>query len=207
MIAWAIGEGTLVAEAGYVNKKEHINVPPSVAGTRNGIISFGALGATTGLALGLAGGLISRSAIRAVLAGTTGLLLGGGVGAAVCWLVLPIYYEHSTGGEITYSLLVHGGDWVAVGAAAGLAFGIGLGGSRGLLGGMVGGAGAALLAAVIYEVAGGILFPRALTDRPVSITWESRLLARLLVTVLAAAGVVLATQSAGEGKGANKAET
>ena len=44
LIAWAIGEATLVPEAGYENKKEHIHLAVSVAGIRNGIISFGALG-------------------------------------------------------------------------------------------------------------------------------------------------------------------
>jgi hypothetical protein len=196
VVAWAVGEATLVPEAAYENKKAHVHVVHSVAGIRNGIISFGALGAATGLALGLAGGLIGRSALRAIAAGATGLLLGGGVGAALSKLILAIYYNHSASGELTYSLMVHGGIWTAVGAAAGLAFGIGLGGWRGALSGMLGGACAALLAAVIYEFAGGILFPLALTDRPISKTWQSRLLARLLVAGLTAFGVVLSMQSA-----------
>ena len=124
---------------GFENKKEHIHVSLAEIGIRNGIIAFGALGGATGLALGLAGGLIRRSALRAIAAGATGLLLGGGIGVALSWLILPIYYEHSTGGELTYSLMVHGGVWVAVGAAAGLAFGIGLGGWL-ALGGMLAGA-------------------------------------------------------------------
>jgi hypothetical protein len=195
VIAWASGEATLVPEAAYENKKEHVHVALSVAGIRNGIISFGALGAATGLALGLAGGLIARSALRAIGAGATGMLLGGGVGAALSQLILPIYYNHSTSGELTYSLMVHGGIWTAVGATAGLAFGIGLGGWRAALSGMLGGACAALLAAVIYEFA-GILFPLALTDRPISQTWQSRLLARLLVAGLTAVGVVFSMPSA-----------
>ena len=197
LIAWAIGEATLVPEASYENKKEKIHVALSVAGIRNGTISFGALGAVAGLVLGMAGGLIGRSALRTIAAGATGLLLGGGVGVTLSRLILPIYYEHSASGELTYSLMVHGGIWLAVGAAAGLAFGIGLGGWRGALRGILGGACAALLAAVIYEFAGGIMFPLALTDRPISRTWESRLLARLLVTVLTAVGVVLSMQAAG----------
>ena len=62
-----------------------------------------------------------------------------------------------------------------------------------------------MLAAVIYEFAGGILFPQALTDRPISQTWESRLVARLLVTVLTAVGVVLSMQSAVREKDVNAA--
>ena len=206
VIAWAVGEATLVPEAAYENKKEHVHVAHSVAGIRNGIISFGALGAATGLALGLAGGLIGRSALRAIAAGATGLLLGGGVGVALSQLILPIYYNHSTSGELTYSLMVHGGIWTAVGAVAGLAFGIGLGGWRAALGAMLGGACAALLAAVIYEFAGGILFPLALTDRPISQTWQSRLLARLLVAGLTAVGAVLSMQSADREKVVTAAE-
>jgi hypothetical protein len=200
VIAWAIGEATLVPEATYENKKANIHVALSVSGIRNGTISFGALGAATGLALGMAGGLIGRSALRTIAGGATGLLLGGGIGVALSQIILPIYYDHSTTGELTYSLMVHCGIWAAVGAAAGLAFGIGLEGWRGAVRGILGGAGAALLAAVIYEFAGGIFFPEALTERPISRTSGSRLLARLLVTVLTAVGVVLSAQSAGTEK-------
>jgi hypothetical protein len=206
VVAWAIGEATLVPEAGFQSKKEKIVVLPSVAGIRNGSISFGALGAALGLGLGLAGGLIRRSVLRAVLAGATGLLLGGGAGVALTRLILPVYYEHTRNGDVTYSLMVHAGVWVAVAAAAGLAFAIGLGGWRGVPRVMLGAAGAALLATVIYEFAGGLLFPRALTDRPISQTWESRLVARLLVTVLVAAGVVLGAESTSGGEGANAAK-
>jgi hypothetical protein len=207
VIAWAIGEATLVPEASYENKKEHIHVALSVAGIRNGTISFAALGAVTGLALGLAGGLIGRSNLRALAAGAIGLVLGGGGAAALSWVILPVYYEHSTSGELTYSMLVHCGVWAAVGAAAGLAWGIGLGGWREALRSLLGGACAALLASVIYEFAGGILFPRALTDRPISLTAETRLLARLIVTVMVAAGVVLAARSPGGGTSVNDANT
>ncbi len=204
VIAWAIGEATFVPEAGFENKKEHIHVTVSEIGIRNGIISFGVLGCVTGVALGLAGGLIRRSALRAIAAGAIGLLLGGGIGAALSGLIVPIYYEHSTGGELTYSLMVHGGIWMAVGAAAGLAFGIGLGGCARRSAACWERC-AALLAGVIYEFAGGILFPQALTYRPISRTWESRIVARLLVTVFTAVGVVLSMQSTVREKGVNAA--
>jgi hypothetical protein len=64
----------------------------------------------------------------------------------------------------------------------------------------VGGLGGAAFAAVIYEFAGSVV-PLAMTDRPVSRTWESRLLARLLVSVVAAAGAaLLASQDGGAGR-------
>jgi hypothetical protein len=194
LVAWAVGEATLVPEAGFQDRDKKITISPQVAGLRNSTISFGVLGAALGLALGTAGGLVRRSFPRAALAGAAGLILGGGAGVALTRWVLPIYYAHSAAGDITYSLMVHAGVWASVAAAAGLAFVIGLGGWRGALPGIVGGAGAALVATVIYEFAGGFLFPTALTDRPISQTWETRLLARLLVTGMVAAGVVLCTE-------------
>jgi hypothetical protein len=207
LVAWAVGEATLIPEAGFQNKAQKIVVLPEVAGLRNCSISFGALGAAMGLGLGMAGGLIRRSVPRAVMAGAAGLLLAGGIGVAVSRLILPIYYQNSRGGDITYSLMAHAGVWAAAAAATGLAFALGLGGWRGALRVMLGAAGAALFATVIYEFAGGIVFPQALTDRPISLTWETRLLARLLVTVLVAAGVVLCAETTGGGTGASAAKT
>jgi hypothetical protein len=197
LIAWAIGEATLVPEAAYQDKKQHINVLPQVAGIQNCFFSFGALGAAIGLGLGMAGGLAGRSVVRAVMAGGAGLLLGGGCGVALTRLIVPYYYENSRSGDIVYSLLVHGGIWTAAAAVAGLAFAIGLGEWRGLARAILGAAGGAFLAAIMYEIGGGMLFPSALTDRPISTTWASRLFARLTVTVLAAAGVALLAEPAG----------
>lgn len=202
IVAWGIGEAMLIPEAGFQSKKENILVSPSVAGIRNGTICFGALGAVMGLGMGIAGGLIRRSIGRAALAGATGLLVGAGVGVALTQCILPIYYEHATAGDITYSLLVHAGIWTSVAAAAGLAFAVGQGAWRGVTRAILGSAAAGLLAAVIYEFAGGIMVPTALTDRPISQTWETRLMARLLVTLLVAAGVVLCAEPPGAVKDA-----
>jgi hypothetical protein len=207
LIAWAIGEATLVPEAGYQDKKQNINLLPDVAGLQNCDYSFGALGAALGLGLGMAGGLIGRSVGKAVMAGATGLLLGGGAGVALSRFIVPVYYQHTRDGDITYSLMVHAGVWAGVAAVAGLAFAIGQGGWRGVLRLMLGGAGAALIGAVIYDFAGGIVFPTALTDRPISQTWETRLLARLLVGVLVAAGLVLCAETTGDRNGARAAKT
>jgi hypothetical protein len=208
VIAWAIGEVTLAPEMDHLAGQGEIKVPVSVTGTHNGIASFGALGAALGLGLGLAGGLISRSFLRACLAAAIGLFLGGGVSVAVSRLILPVYYAHLTEDDLTYSLMTHGVVWSAVGGVAGLAFGLGLGGGWArTLRATVGGAGAALLATVIYEFAGGILFPLAMTNQPVSVTWQSRLVARLLVTVLVVAGVVLAAGSGDVRQGAGAGKT
>ena len=121
-----------------------------------------------------------------------GFVLGGIAGALVPQLVLPVYYKNSLAGDLIYSLMIHGGTWGAIGAAAGLAFAIGLGGWHAIVRGLVGGVAGALLATVIYEFAGGLLFTNAMTDRPISQTVVSRLVARVLVTVFIAAGLVAA---------------
>jgi hypothetical protein len=202
LVAWAIGEAMLVPEAGYQDKKEKINILPEAAGIQNCYYSFGALGAGMGLGLGMAGGLIRQSVLRATMAGAAGVLLGAGAGLESTRLILPVYYAHDKSGEIVYSLMVHAGVWAIVAAAAGLTFAIGLGEWRRAPSTILGAAAAALLAALIYEFGGGMLFPFALTDRPISQTWVSRLLARVVVTVMVAAGVVLSAQPTGGRKSA-----
>ena len=195
LIAWSIGEAMIVPEMGRMGARGETVLPPSVSGSHNGIVSFGALGAALGLGMGLVGGLIRRSFLRACVAALSGLCLGGGVGVVTSWLILPVFYKHLTDDDLTYSIITHGGVWAAVGGAAGLAFALGLGEWGRMLRATVGGAGAALLATVIYEFAGGILSPFAMTKLPVSVTWQSRLAARLLVALLVVAGVVLSAGS------------
>jgi hypothetical protein len=210
VIGGTIGEAALIPDSGLARRqvaRGNTDPLPSAVGLRNAVVSIGTLGAAMGLGLGLAGGLIRRSVVRAVLAGATGLIAGGVAGLGMARLLVPIYYENLTADDLTYPLIVHGGTWGTAGAAAGLAFALGLGGWGRMLRVIVGGAAAALLATVIYEFAGGILFPLAWTDRPVSATWESRLAARLLVALLVAAGVVLSAGSGGEGEDAGEGKT
>jgi hypothetical protein len=204
LIAWAIGEATIMPERGRMAARGEIVVPPAVLGTHNGIVSFGALGAAMGLGMGLAGGLIKRSFLRACLTAFLGLCLGGGAAVVTSWLIIPIFYKHITDDNLTYSLMTHGGVWTAVGGTAGLAFALGLGGWGRIARAMLGGVGAALLATLIYEVAGGILSPFAMTNLPVSVTWQSRLAARLLVALLVVVGVVLSMGSGDEGQSDGK---
>jgi hypothetical protein len=93
-------------------------------------------------------------------------------------------------------LLTQGGVWSLVGAAGGLALGLGLGSLgqavRAGLGGLVG----AALGAAVYEALAAFSFPNDETDQPVSKTWVTRLIVRLLVAGFAAAGAALA---AGDG--------
>ncbi len=86
---------------------------------------------------------------------------------------------------------MHGIIWGLLGAAAGLAFVAGIWEWR-LLGrvvtaGFVGG----FLGAAAFELIGALAFAQAQTDEPVSATWTTRLLARLLVTVGVGVALVL----------------
>jgi hypothetical protein len=153
------------------------------------------LGALMGLGLGAAGGLIGRSSRRASLAGVAGLILGGLAGAGMARWLVPIYYDNLSAGDLTYSLEVNGGIWGAVGAAAGLAFGLGRGGPGRMLRLAVAGLAAGGLAMALFVFAGSILDPRAMADRPVSLTPASRLTARLLLSLLVAVGLGLSDGS------------
>jgi len=155
---------------------------------------FGVFGAAMGLALGLAGGFAGRSSRRAGIAAGFGLIAGGIVGAVAPFAVLPMF--HRAGGpgpdDMIPPMLMHSGVWVGVGAVAGLAFGIGLGGRRRIIAPLIGGAVGAVIGAIVFEFVGAIAFPLDSTARPISTTWESRLVARLLVAGFAALGIALA---------------
>jgi hypothetical protein len=170
----------------------------SLAATRQTATrAFGVLGALTGLLLGLAGGWAAGSGRRALGASGLGLIVGGGVGAGVAWVVLPGFesWRVANAGALLPALLSHGACWVPIGAVGGLALALGSRGSA--LGGLAGGALGATLATVLHEVLGAFLFPMAETGEPVSATWATRLLARLLVPTLAAAGAALSTSRRG----------
>ena len=200
-IAWGIGEATLVTDSTVVRRRGTTEATVAAVGVRNGVSSFGALGAVLGLGLGLAGGSIGRSIPRAVVAGVVGLLVGGAIGIGTARLLVPVYFENREANDLIHPLLVHGGIWGAVAAVAGLAFGLGLGGWGRAIRTALAAAAAALLATVVYEIAGGLLFPTAMTDRPVSATWETRLMARLLIALPVAIGSVLAARQGDEGRG------
>jgi hypothetical protein len=55
-----------------------------------------------------------------------------------------------------------------------------------------------LLAALLFEAMAAIVFPKAGTTRPLSLTPESRLMAKMMASLFSAAGIaaLLASQSA-----------
>lgn len=177
---------------------------------KNAGLAFVILGAVAGLGMGLAGGLARRSRRSAMRAGLIGIGLGAVAAAATSVVLLPWYRAYAEGhpdeasSDLVFPLLVHAGIWSAVGGVAALAFGLGLG-ERGRLARIVlGGVAGAAFGAIVYEFLGAIVFPTALTAQFVSMTWETRLLARVTVTTLAAVGVLLALNDAPARAGATK---
>jgi hypothetical protein len=165
---------------------------------RTATLSYGALGALLGMALGAAGGMARRSPGAAITAALIGLVLGAAAGTGTTFLLLPWYYalhavpspDNATQ-ELCLALATHGGIWVAVGTAAGLALGLGLGGgrvARTIIGGILG----AALAAAIYEFGGAVVFPLDRTLQPMAMQPGPRLLAHLAVALCVSAGTLWA---------------
>ena len=166
----------------------------SVGLMKNGAVAFGLLGLCLGGCLGLAGGLARRSTSGAIAGTLLGAVLGMALGAGVSlaslrWFVNErlLHAEYS----LHLSLGMHGLIWGSVGAAAGLAFAVGLGKPRLCLPSLIAGFLGALLGAIAFDLIGAACFYDAECDEPISITWVTRLMARLLVTLGAALTVVL----------------
>jgi hypothetical protein len=161
-------------------------------------LAFTAMGGLFGLALGLAGGLVRRSAFASARAGILGLALGTAVAAAVAFFLVAIFFNNydPQSGDLGLPILTHGAIWSAVGAIGGLAFGLGLGG-RGrwkstLMGGLLG----AAAATIVYEIVGALIFPSSKTDLPLSTSITTRCMAQILVAIFSAVGAVLALSQA-----------
>jgi hypothetical protein len=151
-------------------------------------------GGLLGLFMGWAGGWARQSARAALAAGLFGACSGALLGAAAPYLVLPAYarYRQMEGGDLGASLVLHASLWAGIGAAGGLALGLGLGGLsrawRSALGGILG----ALCGGLLFDLLGAMIFPLEETGLPTSSSARTRLLARLLVAILAAAGAAWA---------------
>jgi hypothetical protein len=166
----------------------------TVAAARNSALAFGVLGLFLGGCLGLAGGLARRSSF-AVAAGGLGSVLGFAAGIGASLALLPVCIASRIrypDNELVISFLMHGAIWGLLGALAGLAFAVGLGERPLWVRALTAGFAGALVGAVAFDLIGVVAFPGAKTDDPISRTWVTRLMARLLVTVATAAAVSLA---------------
>lgn len=202
LVAFAAGEAVyklIPAELVKVNTMGQIMMAPTektarAADVRNAALAFGLLGVCLGSFMGTAGGLARRSASAMARAGVLGAVLGLAAGALISFGLLPIFLdtqpfhpEH----ELILSVIMHMAIWGVTGAAAGLAFAVGLGERRLVARAIAAGFVGAALGSLVFELVGAALFPLASTGQPISTTWPSRLLARLLVTAASVAGVIL----------------
>jgi hypothetical protein len=174
-----------------------LNKEMAWATSLNGAAAFAVLGGLLGFGLGLVGGLGRQSAAGAILGAVVGLILGAAAGALPSFAIMPWHWKHRGDdeyrGQLLLPTLVHLGLWCSLGLTAGLAFGLGRYGRRpsrlfvtaaaGLIGAIVG--------TSLFELAGALLFPLAETANPFSVTWQTRLLARLSVALFVGLAVML----------------
>ncbi len=176
------------------------------AAARNGAVSFGLLGLCLGSALGIAGGLARRSALAATRGGLLGAVLGLVLGVGLSLGLLPWFLSQQDRFSdddlivLVVSLVMHALIWGLLGASAGLAFAVGLEKPRMWHRAVIAGICGAVLGTVVFELAGGLFFPLSATHQPISETWPTRLMARLLVA-LGTAGVVISVLVKPEHKG------
>jgi len=205
--SWLIGEAihgrfgppTLVnisgPSGGFLSGPEihRLNTAHSAAQTLEATLTFGSLGAVLGLALGLAGGFARGSARAALSAAIVGSILGGAAGAALTKVILPIYFRilDPDSNDLIVGIMIQVVISSAIGAVGGAAFGIGLGDRSRVVRAVIGGLLGAIAGALVYEMVGAIAFPLDKISDPISVTWGTRLFARLAVTTLASAGVAM----------------
>jgi len=165
-----------------------------VAATKNAALAFGVLGLCLAASLGIVGGLARRPLSSPTKGGLIGAVLGLVLGAGAPIGLLPFfipaqidYPEY----DLILALTAHALIWGLLGAVAGLAFAIGLGERRLIGKAFMAGLMGAMLGAIIFELIGGTFFPLAGTSHPISATRLTRFMARLLVTIGAAAAVAV----------------
>ncbi|MHB1557964.1 MAG: hypothetical protein ACYC61_10830 [Isosphaeraceae bacterium] len=199
LAAFAAGEATYgIIPARRVMLRTIGAVAPQVtpetqttANVRNAALAFTLQGALLAGFLGAVGGIARRSTAAAIGAGFLGAILGAGLAAGVSLASLRAFSQalvNHSDYDMAISILMHGTIWGLTGAAAGLALAIGLGGgprrlAAGILLGFVG----AAIGTLAFDILGAGLFPLAETGEPVSLTWPSRLAARMLVAIATAA--------------------
>lgn len=194
LVAWLVGESpvmrvaprqvgqTIFGQAFAAQTADTIRAADVATAAR----MYGAFGGLLGLALGVVGGLASRSSRFTGMAMLTGTVLGTVAGSASSLIAVPLYhrFHESIPSDLIASMLVHGAVWGPIGASSALAFAIGLGrGCRAVCVVIAYGLLSALLATALYEVAGAVIFPTDETGEPISQSSTSRLFARLLVAI------------------------
>lgn len=168
------------------------------ADIKNATLVYAILGGVTGLAMGVAGGLVGQSFGRAAKVGVAALAVGTLTGGGVARLLLPFFFRDVVPNlnDLMTPILLHGGIWMAIGAVGGAAFSMGAGARRSVAKATVAGCVGGLAAAVVYHLLGGLVFTGSTLTVPLSESAGVRLLAMTLPTVLLAIGATKATLDA-----------
>jgi hypothetical protein len=161
------------------------------------VLTYTAMGAFLGLAMGLAGGLDRRSVAVSARGAIVGLVAGSAGTAAVGFVVVSNFFKmhDPQSGDLLLPLISHGAIWSTIGMIGGLALGLGLADLARWKATLVGGLVGAAAATIIYEFVGALFFASNKTDLPVSSSIVTRALAQFLVAVFTAVGAVLASRS------------
>jgi hypothetical protein len=200
VISWFVGEYIVAAYRDDLNPP--LKIAPSAEDVRklksarinSATLTFLALGGLLGFAMGLAGGLARRSPSAGIGTAVLGLVIGsaaaGSTALGAVWTFYKLHDPQST--DLVLPLFTHVAIWAIVGAVGGLFFGIGLGANGRWKPALAGGLMGAIMATVLYEIVGAIVFASSKTELPLSSSSVTRAMAQLLVTVLAALGVAVA---------------
>jgi hypothetical protein len=198
LLAWLIGESThgffrprlYPVSAMGMTAMRPSRESQQLADTMNARLAFAILGGSTGLIMGLAGGLAGRSPARGVMAGLAGTVFGAAVAVLASMAFLPFFFQSLVPdtNELLTPILIHGGIWMAIGAIGGLAFNVGMSRGRHLLSTVGAACSGAFVAAVFYHLLGGLLILDSSAAEPLASSALLRLLAMLLVAVLVAVG-------------------
>ena len=195
-LAWLGGEGVVAIETadqsfvpanqGQIGQHDAMILEATIM---KASASFAVLGASIGLVMGVAGGLLRGMPKAAAGAGLGGAVLGGTMIATVSMVALPRFLEDTEQLEqgMLEPILMHGLLWSTAGLAGGIAFAVGLGCrpttvAQAAIGGVIG----AVLGAAIYDIVGAVLWATDKTGMPLSESWYSRLLSRMCVSVAVA---------------------
>jgi hypothetical protein len=166
----------------------------NVAAARNAALTFGLLGACLGGGMGMAGGLARRSTSATAAAGALGAALASALGVGISLALLPYCLQAQldhTDNDLIIALVMHTLIWGPMGAVAGLAFAVGLGERRLVVHALIASFAGAVLGTVAFELVGAAFFSESETVNPISLTWQTRLMSRLLVTIGTAIALAL----------------
>ncbi len=199
LIAWLGGE----AAYGFFKPRLFVvhlrdgstSLQPSIGSLRaaefkNAALASGILGAVLALAMSFAGGLVSGSPARGALVGLGTQAAGALAGVLATLVLFPVLHRQPVPdpNDMLTPIVVQAGIWMTIGTVAGMSFAIGSRNLRHPAKAVLAGCLAAVLAAVLFHLFIGGLFPDSGPPTLFATTPVRRLIAVLTVTILIAAG-------------------